>query len=90
MGITHEIVDQLARGGLLVELEADLVPTFAPAQDPERITVNRVLNVLEKDGLNQLPLTEIATNRALDSLMDLMGQEQQNSQYNQPLHKIVL
>lgn len=87
--ITHEIVDQLARGGLLAELEADLAPTFAPAQDPERITVNRVLNVLEQDGLNQLPLTETAADPSLDELMDRMDQERQDSQYNQPLYKIV-
>ena len=90
LGITHEIVDQLARGGLLVELEADLTPTFAPAQDPERITVNRVLNVLEQDGLNQLPLAETVADTSLDELMDRMDQERQDSQYNQPLHKIVL
>ena len=88
--ITHEIVDQLARGGLLAELEADLTPTFAPAQDPERITVNRVLNLLEQDGLNQLPLTETVADPFLDDLMDRMDQERQDSQYNQPLYKIVL
>ena len=87
--ITHEIVDQLARGGLLAELETDLTPTFAPAQDPERITVNRVLNTLEQDGLNTLPLTETVGNPSLDDLMDQMDREREQSSYNQPLHEVV-
>lgn len=90
LGITHQIVDQLVRGGLLAELEADLAPTFTPAQDPERITINRVLNVLEQDGLNQLPLTEMAEDTVLDELMDRMDLEREQSACNQPLYKVLL
>jgi len=87
--ITHEIVDQLTRGGLLAKLEADLAPAFAPAQDPDRITVNRVLNMLEQDGLNQLPRTETAADTSLDELMKRMDTERKQSTYNRPLHELV-
>ncbi|MGB8336160.1 MAG: YihY/virulence factor BrkB family protein [Desulfobacterales bacterium] len=88
--LTQQIMGELKAAGLvsLMSVNEDREPAYQPSSDIHRWTIKFVTDALEKRGVNQLPVAQTDTLKAIESALDELGSVMDGSDANRLLLKI--
>lgn len=88
--LTQQIMGELTAAGLVlpVSMNEDRVPAYQPSSDIHRWTIKFVTDALEQRGVNQLPVAQTDTLKAIEDALDELGSVMDGSEANRLLLKI--
>lgn len=88
--LTQQIMGELKAAGLvsLMSVNDDREPAYQPSSDIHRWTIKFVTDALEQRGVNQLPVAQTDTLKAIENALDELGSVMDGSDANRLLLKI--
>ncbi|MDP4857686.1 MAG: YihY/virulence factor BrkB family protein, partial [Desulfobacterales bacterium] len=88
--LTQQIMGELKAAGLvsLMSVNEDREPAYQPSSDIHRWTIKFVTDALEQRGVNQLPVAQTDTLKAIENALDELGSVMDGSDANRLLLKI--
>jgi membrane protein len=88
--LTQQIMGELKAAGLvsLMSVNDDREPAYQPSSDIHRWTIKFVTDALEQRGVNQLPVAQTDTLKAIENALDELGAVMDGSDANRLLLKI--
>ena len=88
--LTQQIMGELKAAGLvsLMSVNDDREPAYQPSSDIHRWTIKFVTDALEQRGVNQLPVAQTDTLKAIETALDELGSVMDGSDANRLLLKI--